>query len=86
VKRLDRDDVSRMFKGSVTEGAAVIFETLNDYSAFIMKNPDHPAHEAVRSRLLKERREIDPRLSRAPIEHEAEQRRPAESVEVRATI
>jgi hypothetical protein len=86
VKGLDSHAVSRMVNGSVTEGAVVIFKTLNDYSAFIMKNPDHPAHEAVRNRLLKERREIDARFLRAPTGHEAKQGRPAEYVEVRATI
>jgi hypothetical protein len=43
-----------------------------------------PAHEAVRNRLVKERREIDARL-RAPIGREAQQVRPVVSVEVRTT-
>jgi hypothetical protein len=84
VNRLDSETISRMVNGSFTWGSAVILKTLNDYSAFIMKNPDHPAHEAVRNRLLKERRENEARL-RAPIGHEAQQVRPAASVEVRAT-
>jgi hypothetical protein len=61
--------------GAFILGAAMIFKTLNDYSAFVMENPDHPAHEAVRSRLLKERNKDDAR-SRAPVTHEARQPRP----------
>ena len=62
----------------------MIFKTQDDYSAFIMANTDHPAHEAVRNRLLKERRENDARL-RTPVAREAQPVRPAASVEVRAT-
>jgi len=65
-------------------GAAVIFKTLNDYSDFIMNNPDHPAHDAVRNRLLKERREKDAR-SRSEIGSEAQQARSAVPGEVRPT-
>jgi hypothetical protein len=55
-----------------SRGAVVIFKTLNDYSAFVMENPDHPAHE--RNRLLKERREDDERL--LPLRREARHLRP----------
>jgi hypothetical protein len=66
-------------------GVAVIFKTLNDYSAFVMENPDHPAHEAVRNRLLKERQEGDAKL-RASVRRETRQVRPAPTVEVHTTV
>jgi hypothetical protein len=84
MNRLDNEALSRMVcRIILLGGSAVVFKTLNDYSAFIMKNPDHPAHEAVRNRLMKERRENDASL-KAPIGREAQQVRPAVSVEVRA--
>jgi hypothetical protein len=61
----------------------VIFKTLNDYSAFVMENPDHPAHDAVRNRLLKERREDGARLQ-MHFGRQARQVRPAAPVEVSA--
>jgi hypothetical protein len=80
--RFDREAIYRMVGATFTWRLAVIFKTLNDYSAFIMKNPDHPAHEAMRNRLLKERREMDAR-SRPAIGTEAQQARPAGPREVR---
>jgi hypothetical protein len=84
MNRLDNEAFSHMVERIIRAGAAVIFRTQNDYSTFIMANTDHPAHEAVQNRLLKERRENDARV-RAPVGREAQQVRPVVSVEVRAT-
>jgi hypothetical protein len=71
--------------GAFTRGAAVIFKILNDYSTFAMANLDHPAHEAVRNRLLKGRHGSDARL-RAPVRREARRVRSAATVEVHTTV
>ena len=62
----------------------MIFKTLHDYSAFIMRRPDHPAHEAVRNRLLREQRMRDASLQ-TPVAGEHQQAKPAASAEVQTT-
>lgn len=62
----------------------MVFKTFAEYQQFILANPDHPAHEAVRTRELKERRENDPRL-RATERGEAWARSSGQSLEAMPT-
>lgn len=46
----------------------MIFRSIEAFREHILANEDHPAHVAVRTQALKERRENDPRLrATAPI-------------------